>query len=179
MWKLASPKTAENSYTTQYDCSDEELREAIDEIVRATQYMSKKDVGALIVIAPDNVPEQNLESGTRINANLSCSLIECLFNTKAPLHDGALVIEDSKILAAACILPLPKHTPVDSELGTRHRAAVGLSEVSDAVIIVVSEETGIISVAVESELKRGFTADSLRKFLVKELIRDKINYENK
>lgn len=152
---------------------------AIDSVCKAVYTLSVEKTGALIVLSRTTQLDDILDSGTVINADVSDSLIRNLFYNKAPLHDGALVIEDSKILAAACILPLPKHTFVDSELGTRHRAAVGLSEVSDAVIIVVSEETGIISVAVESELKRDFTADSLRKFLVKELIRDKINYENK
>lgn len=165
MWKLASPKTAENSYTTQYDCSDEELREAIDEIVRATQYMSKKDVGALIVIAPDNVPEQNLESGTRINANLSCSLIECLFNTKAPLHDGAVYIRGNKILAAGCFLPLTQQTDLDKELGTRHRAAIGITEQSNYLAIIVSEETGIISVARNGEIMRYYDSQMLKDVL--------------
>ena len=116
-------------------------------------------------------------TGITINADVSDYLIRNIFFDKAPLHDGAMVIEGNRIKAVACILPLPKHTYVDNELGTRHRAAVGLSEISDALTIVVSEETGIISVAKENELKREFTEDSLRKFLVKELVREKKNPE--
>ena len=139
--------------------------------------MSAERTGALIAISRTTQLDEVLHSGTTINADVSDSLIRNLFYNKAPLHDGALVIDGEKIVAAACILPLPKHTFVDSELGTRHRAAVGLSEVSDAVIIVVSEETGAISVAKESELIRNLTEDSLRKLLVKELVRDKQGQE--
>jgi diadenylate cyclase len=140
--------------------------------------MSAEKTGALIVLERTTQLDEVRHSGVIINADVSDSLIRNLFYNRAPLHDGALVIDSNKIVAAACILPLPKHTAVDNELGTRHRAAVGMSEVSDAIIIVVSEETGTISVAKESELKRGFTEDSLRKFLVKELVRDKQVQEN-
>ena len=95
-----------------------------------------------------------------------------IFYDNAPLHDGAIVIEDGKIAAASCILPLPQRTTVDSDLGTRHRAAIGLSEISDAIIIVVSEETGVISIAHENELIRYYTAEKLRKFLRQELLHD-------
>ena len=146
---------------------------AIDNICKAVYVMSAEKTGALIAISRTTALDEVLHSGTTINADVSDTLIRNLFYNKAPLHDGALVIDGDKIVAAACILPLPRHTFVDSELGTRHRAAVGLSEVSDAVIIVVSEETGSISVAKESELIRHLTEDSLRKLLVKELVRDK------
>ena len=151
---------------------------AIDNICKAVYLMSAEKTGALIAIARTTQLDEAVHSGITINADVSDSLIRNLFYNKAPLHDGALIIDSNKIVAAACILPLPRHTYVDSELGTRHRAAVGLSEISDAIIIVVSEETGIISVAKESELERGFTEDSLRKFLVKELIRGKQEQEN-
>jgi diadenylate cyclase len=135
--------------------------------------MSKEKTGALIAISRTTSLEDVVHSGVKINADVSDSLIRNLFFNKAPLHDGALVIDGDKILAAACILPLPRHTFLTTELGTRHRAAVGLSEVSDALIIVVSEETGAVSVAKESELIRNLGEDSLRKLLVKELVRDK------
>ena len=151
---------------------------AIDNICKAVHVMSAEKTGALIVLERTTQLDEVRHSGVIINADVSDSLIRNLFYNRAPLHDGALVIDSNKIVAAACILPLPKHTAVDSELGTRHRAAVGMSEVSDAIIIVVSEETGTVSVAKESELKRGFTEDSLRKFLVKELVRDKQVQEN-
>ena len=140
--------------------------------------MSAEHTGALIVIERTTQLDDITHTGIEINADVSDYLIRNLFYDKAPLHDGAIVIEANRITAAACILPLPKHTYVHNDLGTRHRAAVGLSEVSDAIIIIVSEETGTISVAKESELKRDFTEDSLRKFLVKELVSDQRNQEN-
>ncbi len=165
LWKVASPKNAENSYTTLYDCSDEELHSAIDDIVRAAQNMAKKDVGALIIIAPDNIPEHILDSGTRLDADLSCQLIECLFNTKAPLHDGAVYIRGNKILAAGCFLPLTQQTNLDKELGTRHRAAIGITEQYNHLAIIVSEETGIISVARGGEIMRYFDTQMLTDVL--------------
>ena len=152
---------------------------AIDNICKAVHVMSKDKTGALIVIERTTQLDDITSSGIIINADVSDYLIRNIFFNKAPLHDGAMVIEGNKIKAVACILPLPKHTYVDSDLGTRHRAAVGLSEISDALTIIVSEETGIISVARENDLKRDFTEDSLRKFLVKELVRDVKNQDNK
>lgn len=151
---------------------------AIDNICKAVHVMAAEKTGALIVVERTTQLEEIIHTGITINADVTDYLIRNIFFNKAPLHDGAMVIEGNCIKAAACILPLPKHTFVDSELGTRHRAAVGLSEISDAVIIIVSEETGTISVAKESELKRDFTEDSLRKYLVKELVRDKHNQES-
>ncbi len=145
---------------------------AIDNICKAVHIMSRERTGALIVIERTTQLEDITHSGIMINADVSDYLIRNIFFDKAPLHDGAMIIEGNRIKAVACILPLPKHTYVDSDLGTRHRAAVGLSEISDAITVIVSEETGIISVAKENELKRDFTEDSLRKFLVKELVRE-------
>lgn len=152
---------------------------AIDNICKAVHVMSAEKTGALIVIGrTTQLDDDVINSGIVINADVSDYLLRNLFYNKAPLHDGAVIIEGNRIKAASCILPLPKHTHVHNELGTRHRAAIGLSEVSDAIIIIVSEETGVISVAKESELKRDFTEDSLRKFLVKELVSEKFTHEN-
>lgn len=151
---------------------------SIDNICKAVHVMSAEKTGALIVIGRTTQLDDITGSGIVINADVSDYLLRNLFYNKAPLHDGAVVIENNRVKAASCILPLPKHTHVDNDLGTRHRAAVGMSEVSDAIIIIVSEETGVISVAKESELRRDFTEDSLRKFLVKELVSDKYHQEN-
>lgn len=151
---------------------------SIDNICKAVHLMSAEKTGALIVIGRTTQLDDITNTGIAINADVSDYLIRNLFYNKAPLHDGAMVIENNRIKAASCILPLPRHTFVDNDLGTRHRAAVGMSEISDAVIIIVSEETGVISVAKESELKRDFTEDSLRKYLFKELVGDKFNQEN-
>ena len=150
----------------------------IQNICNAVHVLSVEKTGALIVIARTTKIDDVLHSGTVINADVSDSLLRNLFYNKAPLHDGAVVIDSDRIAAASCILPLPKRTYVDSHLGTRHRAAVGLSEVSDALIIVVSEETGIVSVATECELVRGFNSESLRKFLVKELLKEERTEDN-
>ena len=152
--------------------------QTIKNISKAVHVLSVEKTGALIAITRTTQLDDVLQSGTAINADVSDSLIRNLFFNKAPLHDGAVVIDGDKIAAAACILPLPKRTYVDADLGTRHRAAIGLSEISDAIIIVVSEETGIISVAKECELQRDFTAESLRKFLVKELLQDERDDDN-
>lgn len=161
LWKLSSPKEAEENYTTIYDVSDQELRHTISEIVRATINMAKKDVGALMLIAPNDVPDSVIDSGTKMDSKLSCPLIECLFNTKAPLHDGAVIVRANRIIAAGCFLPLTQNSDVDKELGTRHRAAIGITEETNVMAIVVSEETGVISVAIRGELERYFDAVSL------------------
>ncbi len=152
--------------------------QTIKNISKAVHILSVEKTGALIVIERTTKLDDILQSGTAINADVSDSLLRNLFFNKAPLHDGAVVITADKIAAASCILPLPRRTEVDSGLGTRHRAAIGLSEISDAIIVVVSEETGIISVAIECELIRDFTAETLRKFLVKQLLQEDGEEEN-
>lgn len=161
LWKLSSPKEAKEIFTTSYGVSDEELRHTISEIVRAIINMAKKDVGALILIAPNDVPPNVIESGTKLDSKISCSLLECLFNTKAPLHDGAVIIRANRVIAAGCFLPLTQNTDVDKELGTRHRAAIGITEESNVMAIVVSEETGVISIAMRGELERFLDTASL------------------
>lgn len=150
----------------------------ISNITKAVQILSMEKTGALIVLSGSTKLDDVIHSGIAINADVSDSLIRNIFFNRAPLHDGAVVIDSGRIVSASCILPLPKRTVVDNELGTRHRAAVGLSEVSDAIIIVVSEETGIISVARGSALTRGYTAESLRKYLVKEILKEDKETEN-
>ncbi len=156
----------------------EKQYQTIKNISKAVHVLSVERTGALIVIERTTKLDDVLHSGTAINADVSDLLLRNLFFNKAPLHDGAVIITADKIAAASCILPLPRRTEVDADLGTRHRAAIGLSEISDAIIIVVSEETGIISVAVECELIRDFTAETLRKFLIKELLQEDGDEEN-
>lgn len=155
--KLASPRETHEQYTTAYDASDEELHSAINDIVRAAQNMSKKNVGALIIISNSgNLPEHIIDSGTRLDAVLSCALLESIFNTKAPLHDGAVFVRGNRIVAAGCFLPLSQSVTIDKELGTRHRAGIGVSENYNVLTIVVSEETGVISIAQHGDLQRYF-----------------------
>lgn len=140
---------------------------AIDHICVAVKELSLSKTGALIVIERTTRLDDIVDTGVKIHADVNSFLIRNLFFNKAPLHDGAIVIEDAKIVAAGCLLPLTRRTDVDSDLGTRHRAAIGMSESSDAVVIVVSEETGMISVAYDCTLTRDYTPDSLKLFLNK------------
>ena len=142
-------------------CTEEDLRKAVGDIVKAVLNMSKDNVGALIVITTQSVPRHILDSGTELGAKLSQPLIECLFNTGADLHDGAVFIHGDKILAAGCFLPLTQSQSLPKELGTRHRAALGISEQYDVLTIVVSEETGVISVARDGKLDRYYDASML------------------
>jgi len=139
--------------------------EFIDQIISATLDLSKKNYGALMVLAKDMGLKSILESGIAMQAKLSEQLLSSVFNPRSPLHDGAVVIQNDIILAAKCLLPLSQNPDVDPSLGTRHRAALGLSEQSDAFIIIVSEETGMVSYAENGKLVRGLTENLLRKKL--------------
>ena len=149
--------------------SDESLI-TIRETVAACESMSKERVGALIVFERINSLEHIAATGTTVNADVSQELIRNIFFPKAALHDGAMIISDNHILAAGCVLPLSENRTLSSDLGTRHRAGVGMSEASDALVIILSEETGAISVATEGMLKRGLTVETLRKLLEKEFV---------
>lgn len=118
----------------------------IEETVRAVQNMSKKDIGALIVLSDENLPEGIIESGTIVNARITSEMIEAVFYPKAPLHDGAMIIEGDKIYAAGCFLPIAQSENLPQEMGSRHRAALGVTIAANVTAIVVSEETGIISI---------------------------------
>lgn len=142
--------------------SDDELREATNEILSACQDMAKQDVGAIIIIDMNgDIQDTIIESGTQLGAVLTAPLLESIFNTKAPLHDGAVIVRGNKIVAAGCFLPLTQRN-VNKEMGTRHRAAIGITEETDVLSIVVSEETGIISVVKHGEIKRYMTMDKLK-----------------
>ena len=137
----------------------------INEIVQTVVDLSRRRVGALIVFERKTGLQDVIETGTQLNAEISAPLLENIFEPNTPLHDGAVVIRNEQIMAAACILPLAEASGVSRELGTRHRAAVGITENTDAAVIVVSEETGIVSLATDGSLKRPFTVDELRAFL--------------
>lgn len=156
-----------NAYVDS-DLSDEELRSAVDEIVRACQTMSKNRTGALIVIAPNSITPNILETGVKLEAFVSAALLEAIFNTRAPFHDGAVIVQGNKVLAAGCFLPLSQSQAVAKNLGTRHRAGIGVTEVAgDVLTIIASEETGIISIAQGGQLRRFVTPDRLRDELHK------------
>ena len=142
-----------------------QIRKAINAVVDGVGILQQLKMGALIVFERKTKLGDIIETGTQINCEPSGQIVGNIFFNKAPLHDGAMIISDGMIHAAGCILPLTKNTSVSAELGTRHRAALGVSEESDAVVVVVSEETGQISVAVNGVLARRFTRDTLRDVL--------------
>ncbi len=144
----------------------------IDNVCSAVRELSATKTGALIVIARTTQLDDVTSTGVSINADVNSYLLRNLFFNKAPLHDGAIVIDEGRIVSAGCILPLTRRNEFDGDLGTRHKAAIGLSEVSDAIIVVVSEETGTISVAMDYTLTRDYTPDTLRKFLVTNILQD-------
>ncbi len=144
---------------------------AINSIVKACENLSRTMTGALIVIEQQTKLGEQIETGTYINAEPSAELFGNIFVPNTPLHDGAVIMRNGLILSAACYLPKPaKEELVPKELGTRHRAAIGMSEVSDAIVVVVSEETGVISIAENGKLTRNFSGVTLRKYLTERLI---------
>ena len=163
---LNAPKfLTEMKPNPQAHVSKEEVERYIAEIIRALQNMSKDNIGALIILSNDNVPRQVLESGVMMDAYISAQLIEGIFFPKAPLHDGAMVINNYKIQAAGCFLPLTQNANIPKELGTRHRAGIGITETSNVIALIVSEETGIITIAQRGKISRYADYDLLRKTL--------------
>ena len=139
--------------------------ETYDEIVLAATTLSSQRIGALIVIEREIGLKHYIESGVAIDAALSYDLLVSIFSPGAPLHDGAVIVQKWRIKAAACFLPLTVNPKLSKELGTRHRAALGVTEESDAVVVVVSEETGIISTVVGGQIKRNLNGDGLKREL--------------
>ena len=157
-----------------FDMDDNILvKHSISEIAKAVEIMSMKQIGSLIVLERNTNVAEVLREGIPLNAKVTSELIQNIFMPRTPLHDGAIVISGSEILAAKCILPLASEVSVPKSLGTRHRAAVGTTEISDALVVVVSEETGTISLAEGGKLTRELTADTLRDLLTKKLDRTK------
>lgn len=149
--------------------------ERINEICKAVSNMQDKKIGALIVIERKTPLGEIIDTGTKINADISSELIQNIFFPKSPLHDGGMVIRGGNIASAGCILPLTSNNELNSQLGTRHRAAIGMSESSDAAVIVVSEETGTVSLAINGVITRGFNSVTLKDALIKELYSDEEN----
>ncbi len=141
--------------------SEDELVKSTAEIVKACQHMSKNDIGALIIVCPTTVPLNIVATGTKLECLLSSQVLESIFNGKSPLHDGAVIVKGGYIVAAGCFLPLTENPEMDKNLGTRHRAAVGITEQTDVLSVVVSEETGIISVVKGGAIRRYMTSDKL------------------
>ncbi|MCM1285284.1 MAG: diadenylate cyclase CdaA [Acetobacter sp.] len=146
-----------------------EISESIEAVCKACADMSDKKIGALICFENDTLLGDVISTGTELNAKVSKELVENVFFPKSPLHDGAMVIRDGKIYAAGCILPLTQKT-ISSALGTRHRSGIGLTEQSDAIVVIVSEETGAISVAKGGILQRGISDGDLRDILTRAFV---------
>ena len=160
-WDVHSTKSGSLEKSTTQVYSQAETERCIASIVKALQNMSKKNVGALIVLSRGSLPKQVLRSGVMIDAEISPQMIEGVFFPKAPLHDGAMIINGHKIQAAGCFLPLTQKTSYPKEYGTRHRAAIGITEVANVISLVVSEETGIISIIKQGSVTRYADYDML------------------
>ena len=150
----------------------DEMEMVIHQTVKACEIMGRERVGALIVFARTHRLDEYFKTGTVIDSRVSEQLIRNIFFPKAALHDGAMIIRDGRIAAAGCVMPLSDSHRLSADLGTRHRAGVGTSEASDAVVVIVSEETGTISVAVGGMLKRHLAPQTLERLLRKELLKD-------
>ena len=142
------------------------VNESVESICDAVFDMSRERVGALIVIERETKLGEYIDTGVKLNAELSTELLKNIFFKNAPLHDGAVIIRDLRVCAAGCFLRISEQEGLDSELGTRHRAAIGVSEVSDAIVIVVSEESGIVSLASDGKIKRGLDREALKRELL-------------
>lgn len=149
---------------------DEEQEKMVEAIVKATDYMAKRRIGALISIERETGLGDYIETGIPLNANISSELLINIFIPNTPLHDGAVILQKNMVAAAACYLPLSESPFISKELGTRHRAAVGISEVTDSLTVIVSEETGQISLTKNGELHRGLKLDLFKEMLSKELL---------
>lgn len=153
-----------------YDEDNERIRGCIDAVCKAATVMSDKRIGALIVFERETMLGEISNTGTALNSEASYELISNIFFPKSPLHDGALLIKNGLISAAGCILPLTSNANLNSQLGTRHRAAIGMSENSDAIVVVVSEETGVISIACNGQITRDYNSVTLKEELYLQLL---------
>ncbi|WP_160679125.1 diadenylate cyclase CdaA [Clostridium sp. C8-1-8] len=149
---------------------DEALEEVITELVNAVANLAETATGALIAIEQSTGLGEVISNGTELDAKVSSALLENIFVVNTPLHDGATIVRNDRIVAAGCVLPLSSNTSINKKLGTRHRAGIGLSETSDALIIIVSEETGTISLAVNGRLTRNYDKDKLKSILMRIMI---------
>lgn len=164
IWNLSTMKTPDFKHA-DVSKGRNSTKECINEMIKALQNMSKNDVGALIILASAQMPNSILESGVYIDSEISSALIESIFFPRTPLHDGAMVIKGTKILSAGCFLPLSQEVNLPKDLGTRHRAGIGITETIDVTAIIVSEETGVISIANGGKIKRYADSEMLRQTL--------------
>ena len=161
------------------DFSSLHVENAITQTVLACEDMSRSHTGALIIFERDNQLSEPISTGTLIDAEVTTELLKNIFFVKAPLHDGAVIIKDGRIAAAGCMLPMSGNMNLSRDLGMRHRAGIGISERSDAVVVIVSEETGAISIAVDGMLKRHLSTETVETLLRKELMPTETNGSRK
>ena len=155
----SSFKTFKNTISKEKEIAE---RDSIVNICQAVSELAREYTGALIIIERNTPLGDIIKTGTTINADICVEMLKNIFFNKAPMHDGAVVIHNNRIYAAGCFLPMSKNDDIIKDLGTRHRSAIGMSEESDAVVIVVSEETGTISIALNGELRRNYDYNSLK-----------------
>ena len=170
--RMGSSSLGLGNVFSQNGQKSDNLDEAIRETVEAYTSMSKDKVGALMVFERNNLLDDVVKTGTPLDCAVSSELLKNVFWNKAPLHDGAVIVRDGRIVGAGCMLPLSSNVNLSRDLGMRHRAGIGISEHSDAVVVIVSEETGSISAAVGGMLKRHLAPETLERLLRKELIAD-------
>lgn len=157
----------------------ESIKDSINSVCKACGDLSDKQIGALIVFEKDTMLGEIAKTGTMLDATVTTELICNIFFPKAPMHDGAVIVKDGRVVSAGCILPLTGKNDLSSELGTRHRAAVGMTESSDALVVVVSEETGQISIAEKGRLNRNISDGDLREILSRSFIKTNDKESNK
>lgn len=165
VWILGNTKKVPPEISSEIRASAPIITRCINDIIKALQDMSKNNIGALIILANTKLPSNIMDSGVKLNADISSSLIESVFYPKTPLHDGAMIIQGTQVLAAGCFLPLSQEVDLPKDLGTRHRAGIGITEMIDVTAITVSEETGIISYAQSGKITRYADSEMLKKLL--------------
>lgn len=168
LWARRNTKMLDAKHGEGISYDEDKVQRCIVEIIKALQNMSKNDVGAILVLSTGSFPTQILDSGVRLDSDISSELIESVFFPKTPLHDGAMIISGTKITAAGCFLPLSQNIEnIPKDLGTRHRAGIGVTETIDVMSIIVSEETGVISIARAGKITRYADTEALKKTLAK------------
>jgi diadenylate cyclase len=165
LWAVKMSSSELKSFKDSKNSSLKSATECIENIIVAVQDMSKNNVGALIILADNNMPTAVLESGVLINSEISSEIIESIFFPKTPLHDGAMIIKSKEIKYAGCFLPLSQKLNIPKDLGTRHRAGIGITETINVTSIIVSEETGIISIAKGGKITRYADSETLKEVL--------------
>ena len=165
-------KVGKTNFSTLFSSEKNDVEVVAAEIASAASAMSSRRIGALIVLEKDVKISDIVRTGTEVDAKVSSELLINIFIPNTPLHDGAVIVREDRVLAAGCILPLTQNEALSQEFGTRHRAALGLSESSDAAVIVVSEETGKISFTMNGNMSRNYTEETLKKMIIKALSPD-------